>query len=120
VGGGLNTLWISRKRRLADHAKTFIAHVAEQFGAALGKPFGLRNADNDLKLSEVGNEVHAISQVFTGGLYDIMSDIFAFELDRQGSKKRPSLILVEVAGHLAKLLIEAIIAAPPATPSTRT
>jgi hypothetical protein len=94
------------------HAKTFIAHVAEQFGAALGKPFGLRNADNDLKLSEVGNEVHAISQVFTGGIYDIMADIFAFELDRQGNKKRPSLILVEVASHLSKLVLDAIIAAP--------
>lgn len=94
------------------HAKNFIAHMAEQFGSALGNPFGLRNGDNDLKLSEVGNEVHAISQVFTGGIYDIMADIFAFELDRQGNKKRPSLILVEVAGHLSKLVLDAIIAAP--------
>lgn len=94
------------------HAKNFIAHMAEQFGAGLGKPFGLRNGDNDLKLSEVGNEVHAISQVFTGGIYDIMADIFAFELDRQGNKKRPSLILVEVACHLSKLVLDAIVAAP--------
>lgn len=94
------------------HAKNFIAHVAEEFGAALGNPFGLRNGDNDLKLGEVGNQVHAISQVFTGGIYDIMADIFSFELERQGNKKRPSLILVEVAGHLSKLVLDAIIAAP--------
>jgi hypothetical protein len=50
------------------HDKTFLADLAEEFGLALGRPNGLRNADNDLKLSETGIEVHAISQVFTGWL----------------------------------------------------
>jgi hypothetical protein len=50
------------------HDKNFLAAMAEQFGMALGFPQGLRNADNDLKLSQVSNEVHAISQVFTGGI----------------------------------------------------
>ena len=48
------------------HDKNFLSDLAEQFGLALGRPNGLRNADNNLKLSEVGTEVHAISQVFTG------------------------------------------------------
>src|SRR5207247_9912371 len=61
------------------HDKSFLPDLAEQFGEALGKPNGLRNADNDLKLSQVGTEVHAISQVFTGAVYDILADIFAFE-----------------------------------------
>ncbi len=56
------------------HDKTFLADMAEQFGLALGRPNGLRNADNDLKLSEAGTEVHAISQVFTGAIYDILAD----------------------------------------------
>jgi hypothetical protein len=50
------------------HDKTFLSDLAEEFGLALGRPNGLRNADNDLKLSQVGTEVHAISQVFTGAI----------------------------------------------------
>jgi hypothetical protein len=69
------------------HDKNFLAALAEQFGAALGFPQGLRNADNDLKLSQVGNEVHAISQVFTGGIYDVLADIFAFEKNRQAARR---------------------------------
>ncbi|MEQ7011218.1 hypothetical protein ABN028_34115 [Actinopolymorpha sp. B17G11] len=94
------------------HERTFLSNLAEQFGVGLGMPFGLRNADNDLTLREVGNEVHAISQVFTGGIYDVLADIFAVEYDRQRISKDPALILVEVAHRLASLLLEGIIAAP--------
>ncbi|MBC6459964.1 hypothetical protein [Actinomadura sp. HBU206391] len=94
------------------HAKSFLASMAEEFGTALGLQFGLRNADNDLKLSEVGNEVHAISQVFTGGVYDVLADVYAFEGDRQRMAKSPGLILIEVAGRLCKLLFDAVVAAP--------
>jgi hypothetical protein len=69
------------------HDKNFLAAMAEQFGAALGFPQGLRNADNDLKLSQVSNEVHAISQVFTGSIYDVLADIFAFEKNRQAAPR---------------------------------
>ena len=61
------------------HDKTFLSDLAEDFGLALAGLNGLRNADNDLKLSEAGKEVHAISQVFTGAIYDILADIFTFE-----------------------------------------
>ncbi|MGH8869014.1 MAG: hypothetical protein ACRDYU_13595 [Actinomycetes bacterium] len=94
------------------HAKTFLSAVAEEFGTGLGLPYGLRNADNDLKLSQVGNEVHAISQVFTGGIYDVLADIFAFEHHRQRETKGAALVLVEVASDLASLVLEAVIAAP--------
>lgn len=94
------------------HDKNFLAALAEQFGSALGFPQGLRNADNDLKLSQVGNEVHAISQVFTGGIYDVLADIFAFEKNRQAATKDPAAILFEVGGRLCRLLVEAIKAAP--------
>lgn len=94
------------------HDKNFLAALAEQFGSALGFPQGLRNADNDLKLSQVGNEVHAISQVFTGGIYDVLADIFAFEKNRQAATKDPAAILFEVGGHVCKLLVHAIKAAP--------
>jgi hypothetical protein len=92
------------------HNKTFLADLAEEFGLALGLPMGLRNADNDLKLSDVTNEVHALSQVFTGALYDVLADIFAFE-------RRPALVddavtLHSVATYLQSLLLRAIVASP--------
>lgn len=92
------------------HDKTFLADLAEQFGLALGRPNGLRNADNDLKLSEVGTEVHAISQVFTGTIYDILADIFAFE--RNPGKKDDAALLHDVAQYVCSLVLRAIIAAP--------
>ncbi len=104
------------------HAKkNFLAAVAEEFGSALGRPMGLRNADNNLKLSQVSNEVHAISQVFTGAIYDIMADIFAFEWRQQQRPKLrgrikqrlgPEHLLLEVSRHLCKLLLKAIEEAP--------
>jgi hypothetical protein len=94
------------------HAKNFLAALAEEFGTPLGRPMGLRNADNDLRLSQVSNEVHAISQVFTGGIYDILADIFAFEKNRQGKTKDLAQVLIEVSQNLCKLLMQAIEKAP--------
>jgi hypothetical protein len=92
------------------HDKTFLADLAEEFGLALGRPNGLRNADNDLKLSETGIEVHAISQVFTGAIYDILADLFS--LERKTAVKDDAATLYEVSRYLLSLLIRAILAAP--------
>jgi hypothetical protein len=92
------------------HDKTFLADLAEEFGLALGRPTGLRNADNDLKLSETGTEVHAISQVFTGAIYDILADLF--NIERKTAVKDDAATLYEVSRYLLSLLIRAIIAAP--------
>jgi hypothetical protein len=92
------------------HDKTFLADIAEQFGLALGSTNGLRNADNDLTLSEAGTEVHAISQVFTGAIYDILADIFAFE--RKPELEDCACVLHEVSAWLRGLLLRALIAAP--------
>ncbi|WP_256081442.1 hypothetical protein [Massilia sp. YIM B04103] len=92
------------------HDKTFLADMAEQFGLALGRPNGLRNADNDLKLSDAGTEVHAISQVFTGAIYDILADIFSFE--RHPGAEDDAAVLHRVAAYLRGLLLRALVAAP--------
>jgi len=92
------------------HDKTFLADMAEEFGLALGRPNGLRNADNDLKLSEAGNEVHAISQVFTGAIYDILADMFAFE--RAPGLRDDAAVLLGVAGYLCSLVLRSLLAAP--------
>ena len=96
------------------HNKNFLSDLAEQFGLALGRPNGLRNADNDLKLSEVGTEVHAISQVFTGAIYDILADIFAFE--RKPALKDDAALLHEVGQYLFGLVLRAIQASPNSNP----
>jgi hypothetical protein len=97
------------------HDKTFLSDLAEEFGLVLGRPNGLRNADNDLKLSQVGNEVHAISQVFTGAIYDILADIFAFE--RQPSKKDDAAVLYEVGQYVWSLVMRAVKSAPSTKPT---
>jgi len=97
------------------HDKTFLADIAEQFGLALGSTTGLRNADNDLTLSQAGTEVHAISQVFTGAVYDILADVFAFE--RNPALEDCASVLHRVAGWLRGLVLRALIAAPDAAAS---
>jgi hypothetical protein len=92
------------------HDKTFLADIAEQFGLALGGTNGLRNADNDLTLSQAGTEVHAISEVFTGAVYDILADIFAFE--RKPELEDCAGVLHRVASWLRGLVLRALIAAP--------
>jgi hypothetical protein len=93
------------------HNKTFFPAIAEQFGEALyGHSFGLRNADNDLKLSETTEEVHDISQVFTGAVYDILSDMFEDHLDMD--MYDPAETLFRIGRHIASILITAILKGP--------
>jgi hypothetical protein len=97
------------------HDKTFLADLAEQFGLALGRSNGLRNADNDLKLSEAGTEVHAISQVFTGAIYDILADLFA--LERKPGLVDDAAVLHSVGDYLRGLLMRALMGAPDHAPA---
>jgi hypothetical protein len=92
------------------HDKTFLADIAEQFGLALGGTTGLRNADNDLTLSLAGTQVHAISQVFTGAVYDILADLFA--LERNPAFEDDAAVLHRVAAWLRGLVLRALVAAP--------
>ena len=92
------------------HDPNFLSSVAEQFGNALGRTTGLRNADNNLKLSEVGTEVHAISQVFTGGIYDVLADWFV--LNRDVSRRDDAVTLLETSQYLLSVVLRAIQAAP--------
>ena len=94
------------------HDKSFLADVAEQFGLALGYRNGLRNADNDLRLSQAGAQVHAISQVFTGAMYDVLADVFAHE--RNPEREDDAAVLHRVAAYLGGVLLRALIGAPDA------
>lgn len=92
------------------HDKSYLADIAEQFGVALGNGTGLRNADNDLRLGQAGTQVHAISQVFTGAMYDVLADLFAYE--RAPEREDDAAVLHRVAGYLAGVLLRALIASP--------
>lgn len=92
------------------HGRNILVALAEQFGLAFGMPNGLRNADNDLKLSEVSNEVHDISQVFTGAIYDILADIFT--ANRNPRERDDAITLYETGQYMAGLVIRAIEKAP--------
>lgn len=92
------------------HRPNILSILAEQFGNAFGMPQGLRNADNNLKLSEVTNEVHDISQVFTGAIFDILADIFT--ANRNPRERDDCLTLYETGQYMAGLTVRAIEKAP--------
>ena len=92
------------------HQKSILASLAEEFGGAFQLPNGLRNADNDLKLSEVSSEVHDLSQVFTGGIFDILADLFTSRRDPYVQDSAE--VLYQVGKYMAGLTMRAIIQAP--------
>jgi hypothetical protein len=94
------------------HDRGFLTALCEKCAALHGFPEGLRNANNDLTLGQAGNDVYAISQVFTGAIYDVMADIYAFERSQQNGTKDPARIVVEVAARVCKLVLDAVIDAP--------
>jgi len=94
------------------HTKTFFPILAEQFGEAFGRPMGLRNADNDLKMSDVSIEVHDISRVFTGAIYDILADFF--ELYQNPALYDHAESLFKVGKYLTSLVIASLWQGPDA------
>jgi hypothetical protein len=92
------------------HTKTFFPALAEQFGEAFGRPMGLRNADNDLKLSDVSTQVHDISRVFTGAIYDILADFFEFYQDPALFDQAESLF--RIGKYLTSLVIVSLWQGP--------
>ena len=93
------------------HNKTFFSSLAEEFGDALGRPFGLRNADNKLKMSDVSTEVHDISQVFTGAMYDILAD--EFDASKALNFEDPAYTLFKTGDHLFSILMGALMKVNP-------
>lgn len=88
----------------------FLPILANQFGDAIGQHGGLRNANNNLKLSQVGQEVHGLSQVFTGAIYDVLAAMFRDKLDT--SRHIPAETLQQTAHELMQLLVHALMTAP--------
>lgn len=102
---------IVAESKLDLHARNFISTIAEQFGNAVnGHSRGLRNAINDLKLSDVTTRVHDISRVFTGAIYDIIVELFNAHLDLEHYD--PAETLFRVGRFVLSYLIVAILRGP--------
>ena len=86
--------------------KSFFPRISEQFGwARYGENFWLRHADNDLTLSDIaGNEVHKLSNVFTGAIYDILCSVF--DKNYQPNKEAPAETLFKTGEYMRGLIID--------------
>lgn len=71
---------------------------------------GPRNADNNLTIQQAGFSVHKLSQVFTGAIYDCLSDIF--EAMRDVSKRSDAESLYLAGRYMFKLLVDSILDSP--------
>lgn len=104
---------IVKSRLDLNNKNAFFTEMGEQFGLAIGMKHGLRNADNDLKMSDIqGNEVHALSQVFTGAYYNILAAVFPGEFRANMKTETPEQTLYRVTDELRAVLIQAVINAP--------
>lgn len=99
------------------HTSTFLNKMAEEFGTAIGQKDGLRNADKDFKLSEVGDEVHDLSQVFTGAVYDVLAEGALNHQLASGMMRSGPVLLSEAGRHVREVLLQSVIESTASSPS---
>jgi hypothetical protein len=93
--------------------ESFLSRLAEQFGkAVLPTQDYLRTANNRLKLGETSDEVHDLSVILTGAIYEILIKITNYELDKNRSKQEPEVTLLLASQKVQELLLKALLAAP--------
>ncbi len=90
------------------HEKSFISAFADEWGDSMGT-HGIRNADNDKAIDDVTEEVHNLSMVFTGAIYDIIAD--GYEIIKREDIE-PAEALHESGKHFCAVLIAAFVQGP--------
>lgn len=96
---------------LKDKSYFWIANGGSAVPQDSGAGKGFASAEHDLTMYEVAAEVHDISLVFTGAVYDILADVFAHQ--RNPAVKDDTETLFKVGQHMTDLLLKAIIQGPP-------
>ena len=102
-----------RHKVLADtrgnlHEDNFIASLAERFGLGiLRQKDGLRNARDDLTPDDVEFQVHDLSRVLTGTVYDINVAAFEAYLGKHGGQ--PADALGTVSEYIRKAMVNTLI-----------
>lgn len=78
------------------HTSTLVSRLATEFGDELypGSQ-ALRNADNQSKLGETANEVHDLSQVLTGAIFNCLMDILNQTLATASTENARALTALE-------------------------
>jgi hypothetical protein len=100
---------IAQTKANLRYEDNILATWGEELGVIPG--YGAtRNAVNNLKLSEAGTEIHRISQVFTGAVYDMLSEMF--KLKREPDIRDDAETLYRVSQHMLNLLVESVIHSP--------
>ncbi len=92
------------------HSPTFFMRIGEQMGNALGFKMGLRNADNNLRIDQVTEEIHDLSRVFTGAFFDILVEMFEQEVNL--NKYDPAETLFRVGKYMSALVLMAFLNGP--------
>ena len=93
------------------HNHNAVATLAEQFGDSIGRKRGLRNALNDVKLTDVSWQVHDNSRVLSGVMYDVTVDTYNHNLVRQKFQDHDRA-LADANGYTAGLFWHAVLKAP--------
>ncbi len=105
---------IVRTKADLHYEKNILSIWSEQLNEITGVG-GARNADNELKMSDVTPSPHDMSRVFTGAVYDVLADIFTSMRD---TRVRDDCEALYLAGkHVAKMVLEAFRNAPAEDPT---
>jgi hypothetical protein len=105
----------------------YLSAIGEQFGEAMkgnqaaapepdaehGDTIGMRNMNNRIVGSECQNEVHALADIFTGYIFDILIAIFEWERDPVNMSDAETLHRV---GRIVRRMVLLALATTNATP----
>lgn len=90
--------------------RSFLTTIAEQYGRALKQRQGLRTALNMYRADQTFDDIHELSQVFTGAVYDVLVE--TFENEKDFDRFDPAETLFRAARHVLDLVISAFLAGP--------
>jgi len=82
----------------------------QQICQSLGRRMVMRNCENNLKMSDVSDQVHELSLVFTGAIYDILVELYNNHYNDR--LYDPAETLYRVGKHFRPMLMYAITQCP--------
>lgn len=106
---------ISECRGHLSGPSNLMSCLGEEFGAACGLPFGIRNVQEDVTMSNATYNIHDLSRVITGAVYDSLVKIYEHESNLYAED--PSETLHRSAKSLLDTLLRAIMDCPESKPT---
>jgi len=104
------------------HNSSFLADIGEEFGHILGQgQHGIRSVNNDLGIGDIDCEVHSLSRVFSGAVYDVLASSFEARQNSFwsyfGLEHDDDTLLQLVGKDLRRLTLKAFITVPSESPT---